>query len=555
MRNNHNSKSILSSSINYDEEEETLIKNVLSDDQEVILHNDLFENKKLNGSLENRLEVNHQSFEIDHEQKVNKNNRTNKSLNTTSDLGESQEFNYKNEEIVLLEIPSYFDLFTRLSKIAVSICYSMIIMDLRVTSLYIFTKEYGIDVVEALSSLIGVYVIMVFGFSWAFNQGYGFLSAQHASNKNYTEIGHLTNKAFFINVVLGCIFSFIMFFFMGPIFSSVLTNANSIRHLDVIFKALSLGVPLHLMQTVLLRYFCAVDHTGTLIYASTFAFITQLVSLFITVYLMKWVDVGIGLSFTLGNFAMFLTNFYIYLYKNPHPEVLIPFKLSEVLEGLWSYIQYSVGPALLIFLTLLSYQIVPFLAIMLGDTIFSTYGILQTILNLSYMFTEALAAASNILVNYAIGERNMKKLIRILVSCGILITIYTIIISVLLIFFDYELYGIFTNVTSIRVIAHSLKVYFIVVSLFIAYHSFILETLTALGEKLFPIYSVLFGRYLVIIGFSLLFIKYFDMGAKSIFISIIIGQGIIIIANTIYIYAILLTKDIAEIAKENEEIH
>jgi len=257
----------------------------------------------------------------------------------------------------------------------------------------------------------------------------------------------------------------------------------------------------------------------------------------------------------MGNLVMFLTNLYVYLYKNPHPEVLVPIKLSCIIDGLWEYIKYSLGPALLIFLSILSIQIIPFLAILLGDKVFSTYSILQTILNMSYMFTEPIAAANNILINYAIGERNMKKVIKILYACFILITIYSLFISILLLLWDYELYGIFTNVDSVKHIAHSLKAYFIVVSFFVAYHCFILESLTALGEKAFPIYSVLIGRYALTIGLGLIFIKSVGMGAKSIFISMIIGQGVIIIANGVYMFIVLNTKDIEELALNNEQIH
>lgn len=462
---------------------------------------------------------------------------------------------HKTEAIYNLHVPSFWDLFISLVKVSLPICYSMIIMDLRIASLYVFTKSYGLSILESLSSSMGVYVILVFGFAWAFNQGYGFLSAQHAVNKEYEEIARLTYKAFFVNLVIGCIFALFTFFFMGPIFSSLLNNKEVSSYLDLIFKSLSPGIPLHLLQTVFFRYFCAVGTPGILVFSSTFALLFQVLSLFFFVTWLKVVGFGIGISFTLGNFAMFITSFLMFVYKNPHPEVLIPIKFDMICDGLLKYIVFSIGPGLLILLTLLSYQIIPLLSILLGDVIFSTYGILQSILSLSYIFTEALSAGSNILVNYSIGQRNIQKLKKVLMTCTCLITVYVLVISIVLWFWDKSIYSIFTEVTEVHETAHSIKIYFIIVSILVAYHSFILESLTALGEKAFPIYSVLFGRYILIIGFSILFIKTYSLGAKSIFLSIIIGQGLIILANSIYLYITLYAKDIEDIANENDEIN
>lgn len=450
------------------------------------------------------------------------------------------------------DLPSYLNISSQIIRIGFAIMFSMIITDARQLLLLVFSKNYGISMIEALSSFTTVYNILVFGLAWALSQGYGFIAAQYASSKDYVSLGKLTNKVLFINFFLGIMFGLFSFFLLAPIFATILSNPEAIKHINYLWKYFSIGITPHMLQVVLLRYFCAVEKNSTLIYASVVSLVTQVIFMLIFILGFNDIDLGVGLSFSLGNYGLLATNLIIYLKYNPYPEVLIKPTFKDIFEGMLSYILYALGPGSIIFLNIFSYQISTLLATIQSDKVYATMGLLQNALNFTFLINEAVTSAGNVLINFSIGEKNKKKLVKSFLITFIFIFMYTFVVCILLVFFNYNIYSIFTNSYTVLNEAKKLNKLFVILFFLFAFHNLLSETLTALGEKLIPNLTTILGRYIIVIGLSLILIKVFNYGDSSIYLASIVAQIIITALNSGYIVYILSYKTIEEIEEASK---
>lgn len=464
-------------------------------------------------------------------------NNNNNTENKTDDDNEKSHLSQKSTSTV--DEYSYKSTIFKIFKIGGSIIFAQLLGLIRYTLLYVFSRQYGLAVLTAVSTVTSLFSIITFGISWAFSQGYGFKASEYAGAQEYSKLGRLTNKAMFINIVIGTVLAILLAFCSKSIFSAFITDAETLSNIQSIFSSISLCTPLQFIQMVQLRYFLAIGYTSPLIIAAICGTIGELIALFIIVQLIGSVSFGLGLSFAIGQGVLVGYNAYVFFFNNPSPASRLPWDIKDITNGMWNFVKYTIPLFTLIFLTYISYDLVPFLAFTISESAFATYGLIFTMLSFAIIFAEAIAAANNVLLNKAIGQKIEGYFFKIIYSTGIIILIYLLITIPIFIGTYHHLVGFFTTVEKAKTEAYSLKFWFIIAQTLLCFHPFISESITALGDEYFPIYTLIAGRFIFSVGLTLLMTKVWSLGVSSILISFSIGQLVILLVNSYRLYSLV----------------
>lgn len=497
----------------------------------------------INPDAPNIKELNHELNEINNNNKnfpqsSNFFNQTTKENTVISSLHNNNSNNNNNEEDIH-ESYSFKNLIISILVIGGSIIFAQVASLIRYSMLFIFVRKDGIEEVAAVSTVTSVYSIITFGTSWALTQGYGFKCSEYFAAKEYIKLGRLTNKAYFLNLVIGVFLGLFLALTIAPIFSLLIDDAKTIKNIDILYKILALSTPFQFLQMVLTRYYLAINNTIALVISVIFSVIVQLVFSFILVNGFGWVSSGIATSFVLGTLACSLYLEISYRYFNPYPDMLLPFDFSDIKKGFWAFIKYSFPLFILLFLTSISFDFLPFLTFLISKEAYPVYGVILNLLSFSYIFAEAIAAGNNVLLNKAIGEKVQQYFLKIIMSTVLIITIYLIIAFFVLLFFYNVLISAFTTVESVKQDTSDMKFWFMICLIVFSYQALIAESLTAMGDENFPIITLIIGRFLLTAGFSVLFAKGFKWGNNSVIIALNIGQLMVLVANIFRLYYIL----------------
>jgi Na+-driven multidrug efflux pump len=452
---------------------------------------------------------------------------------------------FRGQEVVLMttEECSFRATFKKIIVMGGSMLVAMMLLVIRYFMLFLFSRSYGIAQLEALGAVIPAYSIMTIGTSWSSTQGYGFKSAEYAARKEFRNLGLVTNKSILYNLSIGCLMFVILFFFGGMIFSKILDNPLAVQKVDVIFKFISIGTPLQFWQMVSNRYFCATNKPLPLLIGSIIGFIVQILSLLFFVTYLGHVDAGIGLSFSLATASIVLFNVINYIYYNPNPSAVVTFRWDETLDGFWDFIVYSAPVGLIVFLSMISLDLMPFLSLIVSDTTFACYGVIESIFMLTYIFGEAIALANNVQLNFAKGTKNFKYMYTILYASLSILGIYIVLSSTLLLIFFRQFLSLYTTDSTVVRIISGMKPMFIISQAMLTLHSTMSESISSLGHVYYPIYTLFGGRYILVIVLTFAFAKSAHLGADSVITALMIGLTLTNIANVIYLfYAVKLVE-------------
>ena len=438
-------------------------------------------------------------------------------------LFESDEFSFSSTLLKLL-------------KIGGSMVVSFMIMEFRYILLFIFCRNYGLAQLEALAAVIPFYSTMTIFTSWSSTQGHGFKASEFAAAKEYRNLGLITNKALFFNLSIGLLMFIVIFFVGGPLFSLILNNPEADEKINTIFKFISIGTPFQFWQMVSNRYFCATMKPIPLLIGSIIGLITQVLFLLIFVHFMDLPEFGVGMAFSLGTLALVGFNIYNFIYMNPNPEAVVVFRFDETLDNIMEFIWYSIPLGLIVFLSMISLDLMPFLSLIAGQEAFAAYGAIEAILIITYTFGEAMALSNNVQLNFAKATKNFKYINTILLGTLTILSVYVLVLSIILIFLFEEIVSLFTSITSVIDIIVQMKVVFIFCQIMMTFHSTLSESISSLGNNIFPLSSLFIGRYVIVICFSFFLYHVCNLGASSVLIALLIGLTSTNIVNAVFLW-------------------
>lgn len=486
--------------------------------------------------------------------KLNESSKNNsKELLNANDKNSSEE-----KEKIVIKDNNYYDEKYGFSSVSLqiislggSLLFAQLIHSLRYLILFYFTRDYGLSQVAALTAVTTLISITSFGMSWALSQGYGFKSSELYGAKNYHELGRVTNKALFLNICAGIILGIILAFSGEPIFSLLVDDKEALRRINILFKLVSISIPFQFGIMVRCRYFLSIGYLLPLYISLSASILVEIICLAITLKGFAWLSYGEGFSFVIGTLSVCVWLEIIYLYKNPIPEVVVEISFSDIFDNFCTFFKFSLPLFILIFLTSISYELMSFLALLFGEESYSTYGVIGNLIGLSFIFSESVAGANNILINQALGEGNRFAFKRILRTSFILITIFVVFTTLIFILLYKNIILLFTKDPAVENLCQSLLFWVLVNNALLSFHAIIAETITAIGDENFPIYTMLGGRYIITVGMTFLLYSTTNIGLSIVLISSSIGQMTTIVIN---IFKLLSTlKEQGDLIEEIKE--
>ena len=441
-------------------------------------------------------------------------------------------------------------------KIAGSVLVSQIILNVRYFLLFIFSRNQPLSVTTAVSTVTSIYQILTFGTSWSFTQNFGFEVAHAIGSKNHFLTGKLTNQSFVLSFILGTFLSTLMIFGARPFFSNFIEDIDTLNVIESIFKWLSISTPFQFVQHIQVRYFSAIKHKKPLIVGSLLCVLIQMFFMMIFFY-NNLINIGLSLSFGLGTIFNVTYNFYHYLYKNPEPKNLLKFKISHVTDDLFNFLKRTVPIFLLMFLTFISYDLIPFFSFIISETAFAIYGVIVSLLAFSFVFSESIAVATNILICRSIGIGELSNFKKIINFSILINTIYVVIVSAVLIGYYESLINLLTEVEIIRIEAYKMKEILIFSNIMFSFHGLLSESLSALKNEVFALKTLLIGRFIsgfilcyVIIKYVCIYEIFKPILYSSVLIGMTLGQTLINIINYIKLKSVITNFKLDESDEE-----
>lgn len=463
-----------------------------------------------------------------------------------NEVKHSLELELKNKNnlnhLINIEDCTFWRTVLKLLKIGGAMIISYFLAITRYFMLFLFCRNSGIAQLEALGSVIPAFSILTFGISWSCTQGYGFRSSQLAASKEWRNLGILTNQALVYNLTVGMIMFFLLFFGGGPFFSLVLTNKEAVEKVDIIFKYISISTPFQFWQMVSNRYYVAAFTPFPLLLGSILGFIVQIISLLIFVTWLELPDIGVGLSYSFGTISLVIFNVLNFIYCNPNPQAIVNFNWRETLDGLGELIIYSIPLGMIVFLSMISLDLFPFLGIIISDETFAAYGVIESVLVLTYVFGETMALSCNVQLNFAKATRNYSYIKTILWGNIFILLIYVGFTTILLLSVFDIFIKLYTTVQEVVDMIIGIKIIFILCQILLVFHSTFSESLSSLGHVYYPIITLFIGRYFLVVGLTFFLVNFTDFGYKSVIISLFFGLVFTSVANAIKI--ILVVKEV-----------
>jgi len=409
---------------------------------------------------------------------------------------------------------------------------NFILLFIRYFLLYFFLRKENINVLEAVGACIPSYQIITVAVFWAFSQGFSFKAAQFYSVKEYRNLGQILYKALLFNIAIGLVLFVILFFFGSMIFSTFLNNQDALEKLNLLIKALAIGTPFHACEMITSRYYSVTNDMSKPVIGSIIGLAVQIVLQLVLVSWFGLVEIGTGLSFSIGTISNVCFGTYCFFYKNPIPEVIIPFSFDEVYQGFWNFIQYSLPLGLLALVIILSVELMQFLALAISEYAFTCYAIIYNIFMLVIMYVESLTLSNNIHMNYAIANKRFDSLYTTLNATLLLVAAYLVLVLLVLLFFFEQIVTLYTFDSDVLRSLVSLKFWVILVIIFFFGNSLFAEGLSVLGSYMFPIVTTIVMRYIFYIALSLVLSQYF--GLETVLISNLVCLVLCNIFNGVY---------------------
>lgn len=457
-----------------------------------------------------------------------------------NEVKHSLELELKNKNnlnhLINIEDCTFWRTTIKLIKIGGAMVVNYTLAVLRTFMLFLFCRNSGIAQLEALGAVIPAYSILTIGIARSFTQGYGFRSSQYAASKEWRNLGILTNQAILLNLIVGMFMCFLLFFGGGPVFGLVLSNEEAVDKVDKLFKYMSIGTPFQFWQMVSIRYYLSAFTPFPLIMGGVIGFVVQLISLLIFVTWLELPDIGVGLSFSLGTIALVIFNILNFIYCNPNPQAIVNFNWKETLDGFGEFVLYSIPLGIIVFFSMISIDLFPFLGILISDETFAAYGVIESVILITYGFGATMAMSCNIQLNIVKATKNFRYIKTILLANLFILTVYLCFTTILLLTIYETFIKLYTTVQEVVDMIKGIKIFFILSQILLVYHSTLSESLSNLNYTLYTIITLFLGRYILLVVLTLILVYYTEFGYKSVMISMFIAALATNIANSIKLW-------------------
>lgn len=464
----------------------------------------------------------HKSFsKIDEIQLNDAKNIKIKNLSNKSDDIEDENYSYKN-------------LFFAILKQMIVLTLIMAISSVRRMILLVFSRNQELSLIKAVSTIIPLYTVFNNGITWACSQYLGYIGSYYYGKKEYRNLGLATNKTILYNLVISIIVVISFFFIIPIIFTNFFEDPETVSDIDSLSKMMSLAIPLQFIQFIMNMYFFSTKFINHLPYSQIIGLVVQILLQVIIILGFGNHLVGIGVSNGMGQLFVVLFNLYYYIFNNPNKETYVPFNYLETIDNFENYVKASFPIGLIIFLNFISNELLQFMSILLGETIFTCYSILTIFNSLVQTINKSLSTTNNFELNRALGANKYKYYKRILLTSLIIVTAYSIVFSIIVCIFFESIMSLFT--TNLEILDTIIQFRFVYSLLFFT-DSFIFyfgESLTCFKNNRVPLMNLLIFRYFGTIVLGLCFF-YFSVGAISFMLSFLINNIFIISVNAYFL--------------------
>ena len=221
--------------------------------------------------------------------------------------------------------------------------------------IYIFSRSFGLEVLESLSINISVYAIFYLAFAWSISQDFEFKSAEYFDTKNYDDLSKLISRSLFLSTITGLVVFVITFFFVPLLLGLYETDQITLHNIDVMMKFFSIAGLVYYPIWVYSRFFCSINYESPNSFSAVFSIIifTLLLWWFTSI---DFIDVGVGLAFTISALFNLGYKMVVFHFFNPVKELNKSFILKNALEGLFEFFKYSVKLGFMLFIAFLSFE-------------------------------------------------------------------------------------------------------------------------------------------------------------------------------------------------------
>jgi Na+-driven multidrug efflux pump len=302
------------------------------------------------------------------------------------------------------------------------------------------------------------------------------------------------------------------------------------------FLWLSLGTFFAYLQIGVMRFLNAIDKVHISLICTLIGSISQII--FLVGYYNTWElsAFALAMSININCFTAYIFQIIYIIIINPCPEASSLSATDGVTEDYWSFIKYTFVVGSMFFFTMLTFDMHPYIGLLLNVDSFVILNLLCILLLSFYVVCLGISAGNNLIINYLIGRKLYDRILQVFYTSIILVTIYSIIMSILFILFYENIVYMFTYKISFIYYFNSQKYYFIGCFLLMNYHCVVNETVSSLGGEKYSLISLFSGRVLISFVLGIVLIKTTVLGISSIFIGFIIGQVITLGCDTVYLY-------------------
>lgn len=473
--------------------------------------------------------LNETYISLDEEQKIIENEiiSTHKELIITKDI---KNINTENENF------SHWNIAISISKQMSVLVIHMIFQALRFLLLFVFSREKGKNFLAGVSSVIPLYFIFSTGVPWATVQYMAYRVGYYFGKGEPRNLGLAVNKALLYNLIISIIITLSFIFIVPLIFSKFFHVQETIDVIYKISRLMSISIPTQYLQCIMINYFLAIKQLSHIPYAHIIALAIQIILQCIIILGFNDHIVGVAISFTIAQLFVVSYHYYFFVFRNNYEKSSVKFNFAETIDGFLNYVEKAVPVGLIVFLNLISIDLLQFLSIADGQYTFTAYSILTNLFSLLQTFNKSLSTANNNEINRSIGQNKFQYYKRIIFVSLILVTIYSLVISIVLEIFLVKIMSIYTNDDKILGIINSLRTTYVFMFLSNSYIFMLGESLACFGNSKIPLLNLLIFRFIGTISLAFLFYYVFSFGLISFMLSFVINNFCIVLSNGYFLF-------------------
>lgn len=420
---------------------------------------------------------------------------------------------------------------------------------------FLFIRKQKTSLVEAFSSICIILDLIKNAVPLALTQGYSFLITKLFANQSHKEINILTNKMIFILSITGLFFGISIATYFGPLVSLGFDGRKVSHEITYMMRWLSIGIPFSIVKMGFSRYLFSLNLGYIATVSSIIGLIVQIGFSFLFIMHFELVEFGLINGINLGAITSFLiqiiyiTTISEYSYKFREDFTFL-YSFNEISK----FLVYLCKMGGIVFISIFSFISISFLGMMLDDLHYSILNIFSLFLMLFFMFSDALTAACNVMINFCIGEKIIVQIKRVFLISLLLLTISICILTIISYFLFEGILAFYIEKKNFINEASIYKFSLLFTMVLYSYQTIFSEVASILKGEFFSTIVILI-KYLISLTIGIVLVKSLNYNIDGILNGMIIGQLFFILCFLYYFYLLFENSSFLikqRVIKEND---